>query len=132
MGGDSRDIGRNGLPVAFVYTSDRDRALAFYGDVLGATVKDSDDYGDFLAVKGALVRLTMLPDFEPGPHPVLGWDVADIQAAADALESAGAAITRYEGMGQDPRGITTSPDGGKMAFFADPDGNVLMLTQSPS
>jgi predicted enzyme related to lactoylglutathione lyase len=130
MATDSRDIGRSGLAVAFVYTADRDRAIAFYRDVLGATVRDSDDYGDFLAVNGALVRLTMLPDYEPGPHPVLGWEVADIAGAADALEAAGAPLTRYEGMGQDERGITTAPDGGKLAFFADADGNVLMLNQS--
>jgi predicted enzyme related to lactoylglutathione lyase len=129
MAEDSSSIGRNGLPVAFVYVGDRDRALAFYRDVLGARLHDSDDYGDFLAVNGALVRLTVLPDYEPGPHPVLGWEVDDIVAVAKALESRGTALSRFEGMGQDELGITTSPDGGKMAFFADPDGNALMLTQ---
>jgi predicted enzyme related to lactoylglutathione lyase len=129
MTDDSTSIGRNGLPTAFVYVAERDRALAFYCDVLGARLRDSDDYGDFLAVNGALVRLTMLPGYEPGPHPVLGWEVEDIAAAARALEARGTSLSRFEGMGQDEQGITTAPDGGKLAFFADPDGNALMLTQ---
>ena len=130
MTNDTNSIASDGLPIAFVYVAERDRALAFYRDVLGATVQDSDDYGDFLAVKGALVRLTVLPDFTPGPHPVLGWEVKDIAAAAGTLEAGGTALSRFEGMGQDELGITTAPDGGKMAFFTDPDGNALMLTQA--
>lgn len=116
-------------PIAFLYVSDTDRALAFYRDVLGLSLHSSDAYGVFLESASTLVRMTVLPDFAPTPHPVLGWNVTDIAAAAAELKSKGVALTIYEGMGQDDAGIWTSGDGGKMAWFADPDGNVLMLSQ---
>ena len=76
------------------------------------------------------LRLTEVPDHKPSPHPVLGWEVPDIEAAVDALTAKGVAFAIYEGMGQDARGIWTSPDGAaKVAFFSDPDGNGLSLTQ---
>lgn len=122
---------QSGTPVAFVYVSERERALGFYRDTLGLAVHSSDGYGDFLRLDGALLRLTVMADHAPGPHPVFGWNVADMDAAADALIAQGIAFAVYEGMGQDERGIWTSPDGAKkLAWFADPDGNVLMLSQA--
>lgn len=117
-------------PMAFIYVSDRARTLAFYTGTLGFTVRDSDDYGELLELGGALLRITVMPDQKPHAHPVFGWDVADMDAAADALGKHGIAFTVYEGMGQDARGIWTAPDGkSKLAWFSDPDGNVLMVTQ---
>lgn len=125
------DIGQSATPVAFLYVSDRDRALDFYRGVLGAALRSSDGFGDFLDLGQALVRMTVMPDHQPHPHPVLGWNVADIAAAAVALRDRGVIFTIHEGMGQDALGIWTSPDGAsKVAFFADPDGNVLMLSQA--
>jgi catechol 2,3-dioxygenase-like lactoylglutathione lyase family enzyme len=118
-------------PVAFLYVSDRDRALAFYRDLLGLQLRSSDPFGDFLEMGAALVRMTGMPDYKAGQHPVLGWDVPDIAVAARALRNKGVALTIYEGMGQDPDGIWTTPDGDtKVAWFTDPDGNVLSLSQS--
>ena len=118
-------------PVAFLYVSERERALAFYRERLGFGLKSSDPFGDFLDLGGALVRMTMMPDHRPGQHPVLGWNVAEIGAAVAALRGRGVDFLRYEGMGQDADGIWTAPDGAsKLAFFADPDGNVLTLSQS--
>ena len=72
----------------------------------------------------------MIPDHKAHSHPVLGWEVEDIGAAAEALRGRGVAFSIFEGMGQDALGIWTSPVGkSKIAFFADPDGNALMLTQ---
>ena len=72
-----------------------------------------------------------MPDHKAHPHPVLGWNVDDIAAAAEALRDRGVEFTIYEGMGQDALGIWTAPDGKtKVAFFADPDGNVLTLSQA--
>ena len=87
--------------------------------------------GDFLDAGQALVRMTVMPDYRASPHPVLGWDVADISAAARALRSKGVDLTIYQGMGQDPNGVWTAPDGKtRVAWFVDPDGNVLSLSQS--
>ena len=71
-----------------------------------------------------------MPDHQAHPHPVLGWNVDDIAGAVEALTNNGVTFTIYEGMGQDALGIWTSPDGkAKVAFFTDPDGNVLSLSQ---
>ena len=77
------------------------------------------------------MRMTPMPDFRPHAHPVLGWDVPDITAAARELKAKGIALTIYDGMGQDADGIWTAPDGrAKVAWFTDPFGNVLSLSQT--
>jgi catechol 2,3-dioxygenase-like lactoylglutathione lyase family enzyme len=119
-----------GTPVTFLYATDRVRTLAFYGDTLGMALLSTDEYGYVLDLGGAQLRVTVIADHKAHPHPVLGWNVADIGAAAEALRARGIALTVYEGMGQDARGIWTAPDGKtKLAWFPDPDGNMLMLTE---
>jgi len=119
-----------GQPVAFVNVADRDRAMKFYVDTLGLKLRSSDGFGDFLEFGDALMRMTVLPDYKSQAYPVLGWNVPDIRATVEALTARGVAFTIYEGLGQDELGIWTSPDGAsKVAFFNDPDGNVLSLAQ---
>ena len=121
---------RQAMPVAFLYVSERERALVFYRDLLGLALTASDPFGDFLDLGGACIRMTAIPGREPSPHPVLGWNVGDVRAAVAALRGLGIDFIVYEGMGQDADGIWTAPDGAaKVAFFADPDGNVLSLAQ---
>ncbi len=120
-----------GTPVAFVNVSDRERALAFYQGVLGFTLRSSDAFGDFLQLDGALLRVTALPDHKAHAHPVLGWNVADIVTTAAVLRERGISFTIYDGIGQDELGIWTAPDGqAKVAWFSDPDGNVLSISQA--
>ena len=124
------NIGQADTPVAFLYVADRDRALDFYRETLGLELRSADDFGDFIDLGGAWLRMTVMPDHKAHPHPVLGWNVGDIAAAVETLRDRGATFTIYEGMGQDALGIWTAPDGRtKVAFFADPDGNVLSLSQ---
>ena len=119
-----------GTPVAFVMVAHRDRALAFYCDVLGLALKSSDTFGDFLDMGGGLLRMTAGSNHQPSSHPVLGWHVEDIAASVLELKRQGVEFLIYEGFGQDALGIWTAPDGvSKVAFFADPDGNVLTLSQ---
>jgi catechol 2,3-dioxygenase-like lactoylglutathione lyase family enzyme len=118
-------------PVAFLNVGDRERALAFYEGVLGLALKSSDGFGDFIELGGeGLLRMTVMADHKASGHPVLGWNVADIAAAVATLSGRGVTIIRYEGMGLDAAGIWTGPDGTKVAFFGDPDGNVLTLSQA--
>ena len=125
------NIQQSGTPVAFLYVSDREQALAFYRDKLGLVLRSSDEQGDFIDLGGALLRMTVLPDHRAHPHPVLGWNVGDIRGAVEALRGKGVEFSIYEGFGQDELGIWTSPDGRqKVAFFADPDGNGLTLSQA--
>jgi catechol 2,3-dioxygenase-like lactoylglutathione lyase family enzyme len=118
-------------PVAFVNVKSRDEGLAFYRDTLGLESISTDDFGDFLELgAGGLLRMTAMPDFQAGPHPVFGWDVDDIVAVAGDLKAKGLSLTIYEGMGQDEFGIWTAPDGrSKVAWLSDPFGNVLSLSQ---
>jgi catechol 2,3-dioxygenase-like lactoylglutathione lyase family enzyme len=125
------NLQQSATPVAFLYAGDRDRALAFYCGKLGLTLHSSDAFGDFIDLGPALARMTVMADYKAGPHPVLGWNVADIEASVAALCDRGIDFAIYEGMGQDELGIWTSPDGAaKVAWFADPDGNVLSLSQA--
>jgi catechol 2,3-dioxygenase-like lactoylglutathione lyase family enzyme len=118
-------------PVGFVSVHSREAGRAFYEGVLGLAHLSGDDFGDFHRFGGdALLRLTPMPGFTAGPHPVVGWDVPDIRAAVAELKSKGISLIVYEGMGQDADGIWTAPDGrARVGFFADPFGNVLSIAQ---
>ncbi|MBI1251487.1 MAG: VOC family protein [Alphaproteobacteria bacterium] len=117
--------------VTFILTRDRDRAMAYYSDVLGLRVAHVDDFAVVYDVGGAIMRLTTIPDHTPGPHPVLGWMVDDIAATMTALRAKGVTFNIYDGFGQDAEGVWTAPGGAaKVSWFNDPDGNLLSLTQS--
>ena len=76
-----------------------------------------------------MLRVTIVRKVSPAGYTVLGWQVADIVAAATALAEAGVPFERYQGMGQDGLGIWQSPGGGSVAWFKDPDGNTLSISQ---
>lgn len=118
-------------PVSFILTSDRTRAKPFYAGALGLAMLSEDDFAVTFALDGgALLRLTDLPGHEAGEQTVLGWAVADIASAVSELKARGITFTIYDWPGQDADGVWTSPDGrAKVAWFADPDGNVLSLTE---
>ena len=118
-------------PLSFVLTADRDRAKPFYAGALGLPILSEDDFAvTFGLANGASMRLTALPGHKAADHTVLGWAVPDIVEAVIALKAKGVTFKVYEGFGQDEHAIWTSPAGGaKVAWFGDPDGNVLSLTQ---
>ncbi|WP_029415211.1 VOC family protein [Brevundimonas bacteroides] len=118
------------IAITFILTKDRAVADAFYRDTLGLTFVVDDGFGAVFDLNGATLRITHVPDHAAGGHPALGWRVSDIRSTIAALKAKRVEMTIYPGMGQDPDGVWTSPDGrAKVAFFADPDGNVLSLTQ---
>ena len=113
----------------FVMTTDRARAVVFYRDVLGLPVLSEDDYAVAFDLGGeAELRVTSHSGWQPHPHTVIGWEVADIGAAVDGLAEQRIACEIYEGFGQDERGIWRSP-ASSLAWFKDPDGNVLSYAQ---
>jgi catechol 2,3-dioxygenase-like lactoylglutathione lyase family enzyme len=117
-------------PVCFVLTADMARAREFYTQTLGLSETGADPHAVSYDLAGTLMRLTAVEGHAGGPHTVLGWQVADIAAAVDALAEKGVTCVTYEGFGQDARGIWTDPGSGtKIAWFYDPDGNNLSLTQ---
>jgi catechol 2,3-dioxygenase-like lactoylglutathione lyase family enzyme len=115
--------------IAFVSTADARRALGFYRDALGLRLVSETPFALVFDVIGTMLRVTIAETVTPAPYTVLGWQVADIAATVDDLIARGLSFTRYEGIDQDARGIWTSPAGGRIAWFHDPDGNVLSLTQ---
>ncbi|AOG01095.1 glyoxalase-like domain protein [Blastomonas sp. RAC04] len=117
-------------PVTFINTASRAASEPFYRDVLGLPFVADDGFAAVFDLPGAVLRITELQDYQPAPHPALGWMVDDIAATMQALIERGVTPTIYEGFGQDALGIWTAPDGvAKVAWFNDPDGNVLSLTQ---
>jgi hypothetical protein len=80
---------------------------------------------------GTMLRVTAVPELKPAGYTVAGWLVDDIGAAVRSLRDAGVDFRRFEGMDQDDLGVWTTPGGDKVAWFNDPDGNVLSLTQNP-
>jgi hypothetical protein len=78
-----------------------------------------------------MLRLGMAKDLPPARGTVLGWQVPDIKAAVQELEQAGVRFERYGGMRQDELGIWTAPTGARVAWFKDPDGNVLSVSEHP-
>ena len=115
--------------VAFVASSDLDRSRAFYEGLLGLEVAGQDPIACVLQSGETTVRLTLAPDVVVAPYTVLGWVVDDLAATMDALAVRGISFLRFEGMDQDERGIWTAPGGDGVAWFPDPDGHVLSLTQ---
>jgi catechol 2,3-dioxygenase-like lactoylglutathione lyase family enzyme len=115
--------------VAFVATCDASRAKAFYRDTLGLRLVSEDGFALVFDVNGTMLRVQVVQHVTPAPYTVLGWEVADVAATAEALRTAGVVLERYPGMQQDDLGIWTPPGGGQVAWFKDPDGNTLSASQ---
>lgn len=115
--------------IAFIPATDLARARAFYEHTLGLPIVDQDEFACVFDANGTMLRVTAVSTVATPGYTVLGWRVADIAAVVQALTLKGARFTRYEGMDQDLSGIWTSPGGDKVAWFTDPDGNNISLTQ---
>jgi catechol 2,3-dioxygenase-like lactoylglutathione lyase family enzyme len=115
--------------MAFVATRDGARARAFYEKTLGLRVVSNDDYALVLDANGTTLRVQKVDELTPHPFTALGWVVADIAATVDQLRARGVTFERYAGMDQDQRGVWRSPSGARVAWFKDPDGNTLSVTQ---
>jgi catechol 2,3-dioxygenase-like lactoylglutathione lyase family enzyme len=115
--------------VAFVSTADAARARQFYVDTLGLTVLEVTPYACVVDAKGTTLRITVVAEVVVAPYTVLGWTVRDITATVRELAARGTSLVRYDGMEQDHVGVWTSPSGARVAWFRDPDGNTLSITQ---
>ncbi len=118
--------------VAFVPSSHLGRSHAFYDGVLGLTRTEATSQANEYDAHGTPLRVTLVPNVEPSPYTVLGWRVSDLPAAMADLAGRGVAFRRYESFVQDDEGVWTAPGGSRIAWFEDPDGNVISLQQPPS
>jgi catechol 2,3-dioxygenase-like lactoylglutathione lyase family enzyme len=119
----------NAEPMTFVATSRPAEALAFYRDVLGLRFVADEPYAVVFEVGPLMLRVQKTAGFEPQPHTVLGWKVPNVTETVTRLAERGAKFERFPGVDQDALGVWTSPSGARVAWFKDPDGNVLSLTQ---
>lgn len=116
--------------LTFVLTSDAARAKKFYSETLGLKFVNQDEYALVFDANGTTIRVTIMPGHTPTEHPVLGWKVPDIATTVDGLAKAGVKFEKYSFLEQDALGIWSAPDGAtKIAWFKDPDGNVLSVAQ---
>ncbi len=115
--------------IGFVGVSNLDRARYFYGDQLGLQLRDETPFALVAEANGTMLRITAVDEVAPVAYTILGWRVLDIAATIDYLVARGVTFTRYEAMNQDQRGVWTAPSGSRIAWFPDPDGNVLSLTE---
>ena len=118
--------------IGFVSIVDVSRAREFYRDTLGLRlVMEEPPFALVFEANGIMLRLGMAKELPPAHGTVLGWQVPEIAATVKDLGQAGVRFERYGGMNQDELGIWTSPSGAKVAWFKDPDGNILSVTEFP-
>lgn len=115
--------------IAFVSTCDPPGAKAFYRDTLGLRFISEDQFAIVFDAHGTMLRVSIVRELTPAAHTVLGWEVSDIVAAVNELGKVGVKFQRYDALPQDEVGIWTAPGGHRIAWFKDPDGNLLSVTQ---
>ena len=117
--------------VAFVVTTWPEQATVFYRDKLGFKFVQDDSFALVFDAHGSRLRVVKMKEFTPAGYTVPGWEVDAIEKAVKELNGRGVAFERFEGMAQDKLGIWSAPGGSRVAWFKDPDGNVLSLSQPP-
>jgi catechol 2,3-dioxygenase-like lactoylglutathione lyase family enzyme len=115
--------------IAFVPSTDLDRSRRFFADVLGLPVVELTGFALVLRAGPTMLRVTKVDDLRVQPFTVFGWQVSDIDGAVADLTGRGVAFLRYDGLDQDGYGVWATPGGDRVAWFTDPDGNTLSLTQ---
>ena len=117
--------------VCFVATADADHARAFYQGTLGLTLVEDGGYALVFDANGTQLRVQRVDAVAPHAYTALGWEVDDLTTTVRALAAKGLAAARFPGLPLDADGIWDTPDGSRVAWFHDPDGNTLSLSQPP-
>ena len=117
--------------ISFVATTNAAKSRRFYERILGLTFVSSDRFALVFKVNGTMLRIQKVDQVNPHGYTALGWKVSNIQKEVSKLSKRGVKFVRYEGMHQDENGIWTAPSKAKIAWFTDPDGNILSLTEIP-
>jgi catechol 2,3-dioxygenase-like lactoylglutathione lyase family enzyme len=117
-------------PMGFIPTIDADRARKFYVDTLGLEFLSDDPFALVVRANGIDLRIVRMGSFSPAPYTIFGWKVSSLDEAVGSLVATGITFERYPFLEQDVSGIWTAPGGSaKVAWFKDPDGNILSLSQ---
>ena len=119
----------SGKMVGFLLTKDYDKARAFYEKQLGFEFVSQDQFALVMKIGGHTVRIGKVPDFTSARNTVLGWEVDDIETVVAWLKAQDIVLEKYPFIQDQERGICSTPNGDKVAWFKDPDGNVLSVSQ---
>jgi catechol 2,3-dioxygenase-like lactoylglutathione lyase family enzyme len=115
--------------IGFVPTKDSQKARAFYQDKLGFQFVSDDPFALVMRAGESMIRIAKAADFTPAPYTVMGWEVRDMEAVVRCLSARGVAFEKYPFVQDRELGIWTTPNGDKVAWFKEPDGNVLSVSQ---
>ena len=115
--------------VAFVPITDGEKARAFYEGVLGLRFISDDGFATVFEANGIRIRAAKMKEVKPAQFTVLGWEVSGIEDKVRALQAKGVKFEVFGFFKQDELGIWTAPTGDKVAWFKDPDGNILSVSQ---
>ena len=115
--------------MGFVPTKDSAKAREFYEGKLGFQFVGDDAFALVMRAGETMIRIAKTPDFAPAPYTILGWQVSHIEEVVGWLQKRGVAFEQYPFVQDKERGIWTAPGGDKVAWFKDPDGNVLSVSQ---
>lgn len=116
-------------PISFLGTSDSDNSKVFYSDVLGLELIEDTEFALVFRDAGHMLRIQKLEKLEPAPYTSHGWQVDDIERSIAELTSKGVEFSRFDRLEHSPSGVWVSPSGDRVAWFKDPCGNNLSLTQ---
>jgi catechol 2,3-dioxygenase-like lactoylglutathione lyase family enzyme len=116
--------------IAFLATAQPARARAFYEGVLGFRLVTDDQFALHFDCKGISLRIQKVDSVDPVPYTALGWQVSDIRETVEGLSKRGVIFEQYVFLEQDELGVWTAPSGTSVAWFKDPDGNLLSVAQS--
>jgi catechol 2,3-dioxygenase-like lactoylglutathione lyase family enzyme len=116
--------------MAFLATPDGERARRYYGEALGLAIVPDEAFALVCDANGTRLRVQKVDSFRARGFTVICWEVADVEATVDGLVARGVQFERHGGRDQDERGVWNAPDGARFAWFKDPDGNVLSVTES--
>jgi catechol 2,3-dioxygenase-like lactoylglutathione lyase family enzyme len=114
--------------IAFIPTKDAAKARTFY-EMLGLRFVSDDDFAIVMDANGTMVRVVRIDDFTPLPFTILGWQVTDIHTTVAEMTANGVKFARYAFLQQGADGVWDAPGGAKVAWFTDPDGNTLSVSQ---
>jgi catechol 2,3-dioxygenase-like lactoylglutathione lyase family enzyme len=118
--------------IAFVPTRDPAKARKFYAETLGLELISEDPFALVFNARGTTLRVVNVSEvtgFKPAPFTIVGWQVTNVSDTLGDLAKKGVRFERFPGMDQDAQGIWQSPSGAKVAWFKDPEGNILSITQ---
>ena len=115
--------------IGFVPTKNAAQARNFYEQTLGLRFLSDDLFAIVMEANGTMIRIVQVKDYTPFPFTILGWKVENIEDEVRTLIDRGISFHRYNWLEQSESGIWTAPGGAKVAWFHDPDGNVLSLSQ---